>query len=111
MFTACVMSGNVGSVVLAGGSRLPIKAAADEALGVEVAPTIVSTAFSDAIGVLEAGGVADAEVGLMSAVAAAVGTDERVIGVGEAVAVGHSVGVRDTVAGERRHFRGCFKRD
>ena len=31
MFIACVMIGNVGSVVVAGGSRFPIKAAADEA--------------------------------------------------------------------------------
>jgi len=29
-----MVSGNVGSVVVAGGSRFPIKAAADEALGV-----------------------------------------------------------------------------
>ena len=53
MIMACVMSGNVGSVVLAGGSKFPIKAAADEALGVEVAVMMTSSAAGVAVGVMD----------------------------------------------------------
>ena len=106
IFTACVMSGHVGSVVLAGGSRFPIKAAADEALGVEVAVTMTSIAAGVEVEVMEAGaGVTRVEP---VAVAADVDTGERVIGVGEAVALGHSVGVRDTVAVELGVSVGTF---
>ena len=89
------MIGNVGSVVLAGGSRFPIKAAADEAIGVEVTLTMTSMAAGVAVGVMDAGaGVTGVEP---AAVTADVGTGERVIGVGEAVALGSGVGVRVAV--------------
>ena len=96
MLIACVMIGNTGSVVLAGGSRFPIKAAADGALGVEVVVMMTSSAAGVEVEVMEA----DAgETGVEpAAVTADVGTGERVTGVGEAVALGSSVGVREAVA-------------
>jgi hypothetical protein len=96
MLMACVRIGNVVVGGSAGGSRFPIKAAADEALGVEVAVMMTSSAAGVVVGVMEAGaGVTGVEP---AAVTATVGAGERVIVVGEVVALGSSVGVRDTVA-------------
>ena len=73
----------------------PMTIAAAEAIGVEVAVTMTSIAADVAVG----GDDASATVGVESVFATmAVGTGERVIGVGEAVAAGCGVGVRVAVA-------------
>jgi hypothetical protein len=96
MLMTCVMSSNIGSATVAGGSVFPIKAVADEAIGVEVIVNATSIAAGVEVEVMDAG----AEVtGVEPAtVAADVGTGERVIGVGEAVALGSGVGVEVAVA-------------